>query len=196
MLASKNKVESRIVRCFWNDGLLDILAGMGALLIGITWQLGLVPLGAIAPTILIPFWKPLRAKITEPRLGYVELSGVQQRRNKSFLVMAGVLGVVVLVAGIAGYLAIVRGARDSLGDLAAAIPAFLLGLVSLMVAAVTLVHRFVQYAIVFVIFGIAVAELDQEPGWAMIAGGLVIILGGAVTLYYFLARYPKTSDDI
>ncbi len=196
MLAGKNKVESRIVRFFWNDGLLDILAGIGALLIGLAWQLDLVALGAIVPLILIPFWKPLRAKITEPRLGYVELSGAQQRRNKSFLMMSGVLGTVVLVAGIAGYLAVVRGARDSLGDLAPAIPAFLLGLMSLMVAAVTMVHRFVQYAIVFVIFGIAVAELDQEPGWALIAGGLVVVLGGAVTLYYFLARYPDTSDVI
>ena len=195
MFAGKNRVESRIVRFFWNDGLLDILAGTGVFLIGLAWQFDLVALGAVAPAILIPFWKPLRTRITEPRLGYVELSSGQQRRNQSFVVGSIVVGMVVLLAGIAGYVAVVRGARDHLGGLAPAIPALILAVMSLSVAAVTRVFRFVQYALALGVFGIAVVELEQEPGWALIAGGLVAILGGAVTLFYFVSRYPASSEE-
>jgi hypothetical protein len=175
---------------------LDILAGTGVFLIGLAWQFDLVALGAVAPAILIPFWKPLRAWITEPRLGYVELSRGQQRRNKSFVLVSVVVGTIVLLAGIAGYVAVVGGARDHLGALSAALPALIVAVLSLSVSIITRVLRFVQYALALGVFGIAVVELDQEPGWALIAGGLVAVLGGAATLYYFVSHYPETSEEM
>ena len=93
MFSTKSSVESKIVKMFWNDGLIDILAGMGVFLIGIAWQFNYVVLGAVAPALLVPLWKPLRQKITEPNLGLVEFSDRQQVRNRSFLVVAIGLGI-------------------------------------------------------------------------------------------------------
>ena len=117
MFTSRNKIETRVLRFFWNDGLLDLLAGAGVCLIGLAWLFDLVPLGAVARAVLIPFWKPLRAKITEPRLGYVELSDVQQKRNRNFLAVSIVLGVLTFVAGVSGYLLVVTGFSANLNDL-------------------------------------------------------------------------------
>ena len=135
MFTSKNLVESRVVRMFWNDGLLDVLAGSGLVLMGVAWLFDLVPLGAIGPAILIPIWKPLRARFTEPRLGYVEFSDTQQRRNRTFLAVAIGLGVVTLVAGVAVYRVVINGFELFTPRTVPALPACIIGFMALMTAA-------------------------------------------------------------
>jgi len=192
MLASKSRVERRVVRSFWDDGLIDILSGMGVLLIGISWQFDLVPLGAVAPMILVPFWKPLRKRITEPRLGYVEFSDAQESRQRSFLTWSIVAGCVTFTMGVGVYfIARSGGGRLPLGDWVAALPACLIGGMAAVTSLLILVPRFISYGIVLVLSGICVVLLDQRPGVALIAGGVVVTLAGLSRLVSFLRSHPQ-----
>lgn len=105
---SKNQTECRIVRIFWNDGLLDLLAGAGVILMGMAWLAGRVPLGAVVPAFLLPFWRPLRNWITEPRRGFVELSDAQEGRNRAFLITSILIGVAAFLICLAIYLVVNR----------------------------------------------------------------------------------------
>ncbi len=188
-----NKTASRIVRIFWNDGLLDLMAGLGVSLMGCAWLCDMVPLGAVAPAIVIPFWTVMRARITQPRLGFVEFSDAQQSRNKVFLITSIALGVVIFVVAVSVYLA-VSGARVDAGVGIAALPAIIVALMALMTAAITSLNRFILYAAFLVTGGITVSWLDADPGWSLLAGGLATVLGGGIALSRFISRHPNPPE--
>ena len=75
-------LEGRLFRRYWDDGLLDLLVGVGVLLIGIGWVCDQVALAAFTPALLVPLWRPLRARLVEPRLGAVEFADKRVRRQR------------------------------------------------------------------------------------------------------------------
>lgn len=191
MLGSKSRVERSVVRRYWDDGLIDILSGLGVLLIGIAWQSDLVPLGAVAPAMLIPLWKPLRKRLTEPRLGYVEFSDAQEGRQRSFLVWSIGAGCLTLAVAVGVYfLRVSSGPALPVERWIAALPACLIGGLAAAVSLLILVPRFVAYGAVFVLTGIAVVLLDWRPGAALIAGGTVVTAAGLLRLGRFLHSHP------
>lgn len=190
----QDRTTARVRRTFWNDGLLDLLSGLGVCWMGCAWLFELVPLGAVAPAILIPCWIALRARITEPRLGFVELSERQQHQNKTFLVMSVGIGSVTFVIAIAVYL-LVSGTRLEPGVGIAALPAIIIGIMALMTAAITSLSRFVLYAALFAASGIGVAWIDADPGWSLVAAGLATVCLGGITLSRFVARHPLLPGD-
>lgn len=194
MFTAKNRVESRVVKMYWNDGLLDVLAGCGVMLVGIAWLANLVPLGAVAPALLLPLWRPLRARITEPRLGYVEFSDRQQGRNRAFLGLVIVLGIVTMMGGIAAYWFLADALPWDRGRLVRALPAFLVGLLSLLAAVITSQMRFVAYWCALALFGVLAAAVPLEPGWSLLAGGVAGVVGGVIAMTQFMARYPLPAD--
>jgi hypothetical protein len=197
MFRSKSRVERRIVHHFWNDGLIDILSGIAVLLIGIAWQCDLVALGAVAPAMLIPFWAPLRKRITEPRLGYVEFSDDQEARQHSFLTWTIGIGCLTFAVAVGAYFLRI----SPLGGLPAerwiaAMPACLIGGLAAAVSLLILVPRFLGYGLVFVLAGIAVVLLDMRPGAAMVAGGIVVTCIGLMRLARFLHSHsPQPMES-
>ncbi len=175
----------------WNDGLLDVLSGIGVLAIGIAWQADLVPLGAIAPTVLVPFWSWLRKHITEPRVGKIHISQQQRQKNRTLLLAAIALGIVTFVIAISLYWIVVRGEAAILSFMIAGVPAALVGLMALITAALTSSKRFIFYAFILVACGIFVVTFDLGPGWALIGGGLLVVVSGIIVIVRFLNEYPK-----
>lgn len=106
--------EARVFRAYWQDGVLDLLAGASVVLIGLGWLAGFV-----------------------------------------------LAGVVVAPAALA-----------------------------LSASAALRLGRFAACAATFVASALAVAALDADPGWAIIAGGAVVAVGGAVLLRSFVRRFP------
>jgi len=197
MFFSKNRVERRVVRTYWDDGLIDILSGLGVLFIGISWQFDLVPLGAIAPAIIIPFWKPLRARITEPRLGYVEFSDVQVGRQRSFLVWSIVLGCLTFTLGVSVYFLVTT--TDLVvpkQNWIVALPACLIACMAVLASFLIVVRRFIGYAAVLCISGVLVVLFDKRPGLALIAGGIVVTIIGLLRLLSFLRSHPKQPLEV
>ncbi len=194
MWGTRSQVESRVVRMFWNDGLLDVMAGAAVVLIGVAWLCDLVALGAVVPALVVPLWVPLRAQVTRPRMGYVELSDQHQRHQRAWLTVSIVCGLALCLAlalPLVGGREILPVASDRLY---AALPAGLLGLLGLLAAGVTGQMRFVAYAWGMLLCGIAVAVLGGEPGWAILAGGVLVLVVGVRVLVRFVHRYPLANQ--
>jgi hypothetical protein len=185
-------LESRLFRTFWDDGLLDIMFGVGAIGVGVCWAAGLVPLGAIVPALLAVAWNPLRRGIIEPRAGWVEFSRARTETNRRRLIGALWLGVAGLVLALALIVGTRSGGEVFPNSLAAAIPGVLIGVMAVLVAAGLRTVRFLAYALLFVVFGLATALLEGEPEAAMLAGGGAVVLSGA----WLLARFFRATVPI
>lgn len=200
MFSSASHVERQVVRIFWDDGILDVLAGAVVVTIGIAWYFDLVALGPIAPAVVIPFWTPLRRRITEPRLGLVDFSDSQTIRFRSFLIVSCLLGCLTLSLGVALYFYAVGVERPlQLRHWVSAGPALAFALLATLTYFVILLRRFLIYAAVFLAMGFAVLAFGLGPEIPMLAGGAVVAIVGMMRLSAFVRTHPlgpaKTNGD-
>jgi len=188
------KAERRLFRAFWQDGLLDIIAGATVALIGVGWLLGVFVPALGLPIVGVFAWQGARRRITEPRLGSVEFSDARVHDIRHGLIAIVSLGLVVggnLITRV--WLA---GTPTPFTQwFAPAIPATIIAAMSLSCAAALGLWRFVAYGVVFGVAGLAVAEFDSEPWWALITGGAVVALCGVDMLVRFLRRFPELPNE-
>lgn len=190
---SAASMETRMLRVYWNDGLLDVLMGAGLLSIGIAWRFDLVALGPIAPALLAILWKPLRAKWIDPRIGFVEFTEDRNQESRRFVVSTLLLGVGMLILGVGLYFyAPARGAVPV--NLVAGLPAMLLSVLAFLSAMVTRLIRLGLYGLLLLLTGMAVVVTDSRPEAAMLATGVVIFITGAVLLTRFF-RATSLSQE-
>ncbi|NIP17328.1 MAG: hypothetical protein GWM87_03580 [Xanthomonadales bacterium] len=187
-------LERKAFRSFWDDGLVDLLFGVSVATIGLSWWLDLVPLGAVFPALAVSLWVPLRRRLVDPRLGYVEFSGERELKTRSFR-----HGMTMFMAGTALLGAFVflwweSGTALEFRRLVPAMPALLIGLLAIPFAVFTGCRRFYGYTLVMVVAGIVTLLLDSRPGPFMLAGGIAITISGAAIMGRFLATYPSDPD--
>ena len=186
-------LETALYRRSFDDGLLDVLVGIGLIAIGFSWIADLIPLGAIAPAILIPFWQTGRKQLIDPRLAHPKFRDSRHQSNRRSLVGWGTFGAGVLLAEIALFLYARQGEApllSNLSEVVVGLPMFLIGvglLAGLMVGA----RRFVIYALIsFAIGGIGIVAGAAEPGQLILALGLVVFATGGWMLVSFIRAYP------
>jgi hypothetical protein len=188
------ELETQVYRSYWDDGLLDIFAAAAVLLVGLCWSGGFAVAAAIVPALFAPLWGPVRQRLIEPRLGYVEFTDARLARN------AGKLRL-VLYTGI-GFLALALGAwllRSRLQPmpaevLVAGLPAVLLGLMAAMTVVLTGCSRFIGYAAILAVAGIAGAALGQEPGPILAAAGAVMMAVAITVLVRLVRANPPDGE--
>ncbi len=187
--------EARVFRAYWQDGVLDLLAGLGVVLIGLGWLAGFPLAGVVVPPIALVTWPILRSRITGPRLGRVRFGP-----DRRFEMRHGLIAVVSLGVVLCGFVATrvygARGTSDLVRWLAPGIPALILMLLSLSSAAALKLPRFAAYAVGFAVAALAVSVLDADPGWALAAGGLVAAIHGAFLLARFVREFPVLSAEM
>jgi len=189
------KIETRIYRAYWQDGLLDLLAGMTLLLMGTGWVLGFMLASTIVPPLALVLWPSLRARLTEPRLGRVRFNPERMLNLRAGVVALLTAGVIV------GGLVILKNLHQRPPSafeqwLAPAIPALILALLALCCAGALRLARLAGYALVFLASGLLVAVLGAEPGWALLIGGAIAGLAGIVMLGRFLRAFPRLQDRL
>jgi len=187
-------LESRLFRRYWDDGLLDLFAGVGVVAIGIFWAFDFVALGAVVPAILASLWVPLRRALVEPRAGLVEFSDGRTGRMQRLGWGSVVFGLAMLALFVS--LVVLNGWRPValLSSLTPGLPAFLLALPSALVGWGLGLPRFHAYAAILCIGGLVVALADTRPELAMLAGGIVVLASGAWRLQRFL-RIPVENAE-
>ena len=186
MASHAEPLESRLFRHYWDDGLLDLFAGVAVVGIGIFWAFDLVALGAIVPAVLVPFWYPLRRALVEPRAGLVEFSDTRTGRNLRLGIGSALLGLAMLAVFTMLYFRVAPDPGTLLPLVIAGVPAFLLGLLAAMAGLGLGLPRFLVYAGLLCVCGIGVVLADARPEVAMIAGGIMMVLSGAWLLGRFL----------
>jgi len=194
MTSHVDQLEQRLFRHYWDDGLLDLFAGLAVVGIGICWTFDLVALGAIVPVLLLPFWTPLRRALVEPRAGLVEFSDERDRKTRRLLRHSVWLGVIALAAFVVLYTRIRSNPGALLPLVAPAIPALLIGLASALAGLALGLPRFLWYAALLAACGLGVAITDSRPEGAMIAGGVLVCAGGAWLLARFLRLDVETGE--
>jgi len=187
-----NPLERRLFRQYWDDGLLDVLSGVGALAVGLSWAVDLVALGAAVPAVLAALWVPLRRRLVEPRAGLVEFADQRVERNRRGLVGSALLGLVALAA----FAALAFWAAPNPGGpwraMAPAVPALLLALMAVVASLMLGLPRFVVYAGLFSVAGLGVAVTDGRPEVAILAAGLLVLASGTWRLNRFLRLNIET----
>jgi hypothetical protein len=184
--------EARLFRAYWDDGLVDLLFGLGAIAVGILWLADLVVFGAIVPALLALAWRPLRSAIVEPRSGWAEFSRARTESNRHKLLASVVIGVGLL--GLIAGASVATNADGGLApsDLAAAIPAALVGIMAVLLGIGLSLGRFVAYGVAFAVAGVAVALAGGDPGLAILLGGIVTSASGG----WLLARFLRATSPV
>jgi hypothetical protein len=188
------RVEQKAFRSYWDDGLLDIMLGLVLLVLGITWWQGVPVFGAIFPAACVSMWSPLRKRLVEPRMGYVEFSGKRNLKVRGFRfgLMAFFAGAMLL--GLVIFF-LLGGTKPSWADQwIAGFPLVLIAIPALFFALFTNCLRFVIYAFLLLLAGLTIVLLGWDPHMGFMASGLVILPCGLVILSRFLARHPKEPD--
>jgi len=194
MTGHARSVESTLFRSYWDDGLLDVFAGIAVIGIAALWAVDLVVLGSIVPVVLIPFWSPLRRRVVEPRVGYVEFSESRTAGNRRWLASSAALGVVVLALVVSLYATVRNEPGEWLRVAAPGIPAVLLGVLAMLVSVGLGLPRFLVYSTVFCLGAFGVAVTASEPELAMFAGGVAIALNGARMMMRLLRIEARPED--
>ena len=189
-----DRLELRTNRAFWSDGLLDLLAGAAVLIIGISWVAGAAAYGGIAPALLVPLWRPLRRRFTDPRLGQVELGEGRQSRNRRFMRLMLVAGAMSFLLGLGAFLVHELGLPLH-REIIPALPGALVGLAGVATAEALQLRRFAIYGGISIVTAIAVAVAQgPNPGWAFVAAGAAMLLGGTVLAARFAAHHRPVED--
>lgn len=196
MLREIGGIENRVYRAYWNDGLLDVFAAVGVLLIGIAWTFDFVVGGAITPALLIPLWGPFRQRLIEPRLGMVEFSEKRERTNRSRLLLVILLGI-----GAFALVVSLNGLRDRLAldpavSFIAGLPALLLAVPAALTAMLVSTSRFLVYAVLLVAAGGIGAMSGWEPGPILVSAGVPILLIASTVLVRFVRSNPVANEDL
>ena len=190
-MSDVSPLENKLFARRFDDGLVDLVVGIGLMIIGASWLFDAAIYGALAPALLVPVWVAARKNMIEPRLEAVTFSAQRQAQTRGSMIGWFVFGVGVLLTEIAIFVYASRAEGSIFGridEVIVALPAALIAvglLAGLMIGA----WRFVGYAAAALgVAAFGALRPVEDPGvLILVIGGLV--LGGGVTL---LARFFKT----
>lgn len=188
-------MERKAFRSFWGDGLLDLMLGLVLLVFGLAWWQDVAVLGAVFPAACVSMWRPLRRRLVEPRMGFVEFSGDRELKTRSFR-----FGLAGFFAGTAvlGMLIIALWKNAVLPQPAEWIAGFPLVLLALPAAGFALFtgcRRFYFYALLLLAAALELVIQGLEPHAGLLASGVVITLSGLFVLARFIMRHPAARED-
>lgn len=191
------QLETELFRQRFDDGALDLLAGIAITGIGLSWIFDHAAYGAILPAVIWPFWLVIHRRIVVPRLGDVEFSAGRKTRLADTHRMLFILGLASFVGGLAAFFYFDRteGAYESLVvPLILLVPSLVMAIAALVAYGLIGGRRMLVYAGVFVATGVVCQFLlDLDPGHSLAAGGLLPVMTGAVMLVRFLRSNPRQA---
>lgn len=183
-------LERKAFKGFWNDGLLDLMVGLVVLVVGISWWQDVAVLGAVFPAVCFSMWYPLRRRLVEPRMGYVEFSGERELKVRTFRHGLVAFFTGSMLFGVVVFLLWNGGVLPRPATWIAGFPLLLTAIPALFFALFTNCRRFVVYALVMLLAAVTVIVRGWPPHVGLIASGVFITAMGMFILGRFLARHP------
>jgi len=189
--------EQRAYMSYHEDGLLDLLVGLGVLLAGLTMLVDSdFPLAALWVVVWVPMWMSAKKWVTARRLPDVEvpkehLAGMM--RAGVFIVLMLVLallaGMVVLWGRSAGSVpaGFLEGVREYVMVVLGVTGAFVMGVAAWLSG----LGRLYAYAMLTAVAFVGGYLLHAPIGLAVTVVASIIMLWGAGMLVRFVRKYPK-----
>ena len=177
---------------YHQDGLIDILLGLGILGFGLMLLTGSVIFNMLAWLPII-FYVPFKNRITVPRFGYVQFAAEQKKRNYLWLALA--VGVVALAFFLGLYLFTISGnlpfwLENMLHRYDLLLLGGLLAIPMVIGGVLTGLNRLYAYAIFTILIILVGIALGIDAPYYFIFLGLVILAVGCLLLVRFLQLYP------
>lgn len=195
MMTTLEKAEKFAAKTLTEDGLIDIFAGLGLIMIGYFWLVHNTALAAIMPFALIGLWKETRKRFSEPRIGRI----TPAKEKKSDIKIGRIVLLIILLTLAVG---IISWALGGAGDIRGTgyYPLFASG-PSLLIATFAFFHgrhfrcpRFYGYAAWLVAAAGITIWLGEGPAKAVMIGGVPFLAIGAWTFAKFLSTHPKVGS--
>jgi hypothetical protein len=189
---STQDLETEAYRDSFSDGLIDLTIGLILATIGTVWLWieslpGLVGvLSAVFTWVLLR----IRARILEPRIGYVRWRAPRLRWERRQLILLAGLIMAAFLLGNGVMFAIREGNALEEQGIVPGLPAFVLGIGAFVVAAKARFRRLWGYGVVLVGAGVVTILAEANPGGALLASGALITVVGGVLLVRFLHAHP------
>jgi hypothetical protein len=184
--------ESEAYQDALSHGLIDLTIGLILAWIGIVWLWieSLPGLAGILSAVLVWALVRVRARILEPRFGYVRWRAPRLRWERRQLILLIGLIMAAFLLGNGVMFAIREG--DALGaqGIVPGLPAFVLGIGALVVAAKARFRRLWGYGVVLIGAAVVTILTDANPGGSLLASGALICGVGGVLLTRFLHAHP------
>jgi len=182
----------------FSDGSMDVMFGLGVLLVGITWLFDRVDLGAAVPAILIPLWLVLHKQVVLPRTGYAEPTEERLGTEKRSLALTIILGVLLFLQF--GVAALGGGVLDMIPDsvveiVLPGVPAALVALFAMVGGLITRQKEGTAYAQALIAIGLIGGMNGLEPGTILTISGGVILVLALRKFAAFLSSSARPDDD-
>jgi len=185
MTDSLEKLERNAFRSYWDDGLLDLLAGLCLVAIGASWWKDAAVLGAVFPAVAFSMWYPLRKRLIEPRLGYVEFSGKRELKARSFKQgMTSFLSGTTLL-GLAVFYYWNSGQFPELREFVPGVPATILALMAFPFGIFTGCRRYFVYAAALIAAALVTVFMHTRPGPPIFGAGVAVTVSGLALMIRF-----------
>lgn len=191
--------EVSLYRRATSDGVIDLFFGLYLVCLGVAWiwLAGLSVFAILLPAALVPIAIATRHRFVENRLGYVKWA--EPRRKAERRGWTGLLAVGALLFVVATSF-FVLGSRSILSTnvleaIAPAIMGSLLAVLALALAVAMRTPRFFAYGFVLASAGVISAMQDANPGWSILAGGLMVAASGVAMLRRFVREYPAPGGE-
>jgi hypothetical protein len=184
--------EADTYRRSYADGVIDLFFGFSLIWIGACW-VWFEPVAALAPLLpaaLSPVLIPARARLLEPRIGYLRWTAQRRTWEREQLLGLLALGIGVLVAVAAAAFVVAQGGSIETLSLEAALPALLVAIPVVILAIVSGIRRLWGYAAVLLSVALVTVLADAGPGVPLLAAGIVAAVTGAVLWTRFIRAYP------
>lgn len=195
---SLQSMEKSAYRRAYSDGVIDVFAGISLLLMGAIW-IWLPDYGGLAgilPAVFMPVVISARKRFIERRLGYVRWSEPRRGKERRNLILLLSGGFLLLVMGVIAFF-VVEGSLVDESVLDLIMPgllAWLLALVAIGLAILLESWRLVLYAVALAAGGLVTGLLGANPGWPLLAAGVVIAITGLIMLSKFVKANPASVD--
>ncbi|MCP4422712.1 MAG: hypothetical protein GY805_39390 [Chloroflexi bacterium] len=190
-------LKKKLYLSYHQDGILDLVIGLSILGFGInmyTDSSAFIVLSWFG----IMLYAPLKARITIPRMGYVQFDEVRTRKTKQMVMLAIGMSTFSLFLGLFVF---VRSDNFSASFsqwfeqyyllVLGAFPAIILAGAALWLG----VNRLLLHALLIVGIIYAGIQLDvPEPYYVMVLGGIISLVG-LWLLVRFLQKYPKKQKE-
>ena len=182
---------------YHQDGLIDILIGLGILGFGLMMLTGSIVFNMMAWMPII-FYVPLKNRITVPRFGYVQFSSERVRKQRLLAVL--LLGLLTLSLAVGLYVLNVSGnmplqLRAMVGKDGMLLLGGLFAIMLVAAGLMTRLDRLFIYAALTVLIVPGGSLLGIEPPYRVIFLGTLILTIGIVFLIRFLHRYPMEPEE-
>jgi len=191
------ELEKAVYESRWEDGLLDVLAGIGVIAVGFSWEAGIPWAGPLVVPVLLVAWTFLRSSLVDRRTGQVTFSRDRREQERKGTQRAATLGSGLLLLFLGAVMVRSRGGAgpsEWVQTWVAALPVGLLALMALLVAAMLGLRRFLFYAGALVAIGFICTPLGLEPGTQILLAGAVISVSGVIIFFRFLSDHSVLGD--